>query len=85
VGHPSKDKIRLVVRRASELNEIDRTAWAALRASNPALYSPYFHLKYTELLAKLRDDVFIVCAYQDDLPIAFLPYQGERFARPVGS
>jgi len=85
VGHPSKDKIRLVVRRASELNEIDRTAWAALRASNPALYSPYFHLKYTELLAKLRDDVFIVCAYQDDLPIAFLPYQGERFARPVGA
>lgn len=73
------------VKRASELSEIDRIAWAALRTSNPQTYSPYFHLDYTDLLSKLRDDVFIACAYENNLPIAFLPYQGERFARPVGA
>ena len=73
------------VKRADELSEVDRAAWAALRASNPQNYSPYFHLDYTFLLSKLRDDVFIACVYENDLPIAFLPYQGERFARPVGA
>ena len=73
------------VKRALELSETDRTAWAGLRVSNPQNYSPYFHLDYTLLLADLRDDVFIACVYDNDLPIAFLPYQGERFARPVGA
>ena len=73
------------VKRAPELSETDRLAWTALRASNPLTYSPYFHLDYTELLSSLRDDVFIACLYEKDQPIAFLPYQGERFARPVGA
>jgi len=75
----------ITVKRAHELSETDRTAWTALRASNPATYSPYFHLDYTILLSELRDDVFIACVYENDLPIAFLPYQGQRFARPVGA
>lgn len=73
------------VKRAHELSETDRMAWTALRASNPQNYSPYFHLDYTLLLADLRDDVFIACVYDNELPIAFLPYQGARFARPVGA
>lgn len=73
------------VKRANELSETDRMAWAALRASNPQNYSPYFHPNYTVLLSELRDDVFIACVYENDLPIAFLSYQGERFARPVGA
>lgn len=75
----------ITVKCAHELSETDRTAWAALRASNVATYSPYFHLDYTLLLSDLRDDVFIACVYENDLPIAFLPYQGQRFARPVGA
>ena len=75
----------ITVKRAPELSETDRTAWEALRASNAATYSPYFHLDYTLLLSELRDDVFIACVYENDLPIAFLPYQGKRFARPVGA
>ena len=75
----------ITVKRAHELSETDRTAWAALRKSNGATYSPYFHLDYTLLLSELRDDVFIACVYEKDLPIAFLPYQGPRFARPVGA
>lgn len=73
------------VKRAVELSETDRTAWAALRASNPQNYSPYFHLDYTDILSDLRGDVFIACVYENGLPTAFLPYQGERFARPVGA
>lgn len=75
----------ITVKRAPELSETDRTAWETLRASNTATYSPYFHLDYTLLLSELRDDVFIACVYENDLPIAFLPYQGKRFARPVGA
>jgi len=75
----------ITVKRACELTETDRMAWSALRASNMATYSPYFHLDYTLLLSELRDDVFIACVYENDLPIAFLPYQGQRFARPVGA
>ena len=75
----------ITVKRAHELSETDRAAWAALRASNAATYSPYFHLEYTVLLSELRDDVFIACVYENDLPIGFLPYQGQRFARPVGA
>jgi len=78
-------ELTVMVRRASELSEIERTAWTAFRASNPALYSPYFHFGYTKLLSELRDDVYIACAYEADLPIAFLPYQGVRFSRPVGA
>jgi CelD/BcsL family acetyltransferase involved in cellulose biosynthesis len=73
------------VKRASALSETDRMAWAALRASNPQCYSPYFHINYTETLSELRDDVYIACVYDADLPVAFLPYQGETFAKPVGA
>jgi len=81
VGQP----LIIKVKRAHELSETDRTAWAALRASNPHNYSPYFHLDYTVLLSELREDVFIACLYENDLPVAFLSFQGERFARPVGA
>jgi len=56
------------VKRAAKLSETDHAAWAALRASNPQAYSPYFHLEYTELLSELRDDVFIACVYDNNLP-----------------
>jgi CelD/BcsL family acetyltransferase involved in cellulose biosynthesis len=81
VGHNPE----ITVKRADELSEADRAAWSVLRADNPATYSPYFHLDYTLLLSELRDDVFIACVYEDNLPIGFLPYQGRRFARPVGA
>lgn len=73
------------VKRASELSETDRMAWAAFHVNNPQIYSPYFHLEYTALISELRDDVFIACLYESGSPVGFLPYQGERFARPVGA
>ncbi len=67
-------------------------AWAELRASNPALYSPYFHVGYTQLLGRLCDDVHVLVVSQNATPIAFLPFQARinpagkvGFARPVGA
>ena len=74
-----------LVKRAHELSEADQKAWAKLSADNPKTYSPYFHLDYTQLVSELRNDVYIACVYDGKTPIGFLPYQGQRFARPVGA
>ncbi len=68
------------------MSESDWEAWAKIRANTPDLRSPYFHPDYTRLLAELRPDVRVVCQYDNDgTPIAFLPIQGRKFARPVGA
>ncbi len=70
---------------AQDLPERVKTAWHLLRASNPDLYSPYFHLDYTLSVAALRDDVSIAVLEDNREIVAILPYQGKRFARPVGA
>jgi len=68
------------------MSETDWSAWANMRRNNLDLRSPYFHPDYTRLLAELRPDVRIVCQYDaNGKPLAFLPIQGRRFARPVGA
>ena len=74
------------VQQPQQLSDLDWAAWAQMRADNPDIHSPYFHPDYTRLLAELRPDVRVVCQYDaDGTPIAFLPVQGKRFARPVGA
>ena len=74
------------VKQISALTARDIAAWQAMRAGNAALYSPYFHIGYTQAVAALRDDVRVLCAYDaQSLPLAFLPLQGRGFARPVGA
>jgi len=74
-----------LIKRAQDLSATDRKVWADLRLSNPQTYSPYFHLDYTVLMSELREDVSIICVYENDTPIGFLPYQGTQFTRPVGA
>ena len=77
---------RILVQQPRQLSDLDWAAWAQMRAKNPDIHSPYFHPDYTRLLAELRPDVRIVCQYDaDGTPVAFLPVQGQRFARPVGA
>ncbi len=87
VKHTNKHNLpRTLIQQASEMSETDWDAWADMRRENPDLRSPYFHPDYTRLLAELRPDVRIVCQYDaDGSPTAFLPIQGQRFARPVGA
>ena len=74
-----------LIKATKELTEEDWSAWAHMRAANPALISPYFHPDYTRQIAKLRKDVKVICHYENGQAQAFLPFQGRRFARPVGS
>ena len=77
---------RTLVQQLPQMSEADWAAWAEMRINNPDLRSPYFHPDYTRLLADLRPDVRVVCQYDEaGSPIAFLPIQGQRFARPVGA
>jgi CelD/BcsL family acetyltransferase involved in cellulose biosynthesis len=74
----------------SELTHADKAAWSEIRASNPALYSPYFHSGYTDLIGALRNDAYVAVVSRAGIPIAFLPFQGPRkgksgFARPIGA
>ncbi|MBL4852903.1 MAG: GNAT family N-acetyltransferase [Robiginitomaculum sp.] len=74
------------------LSACELSAWADFRVANPALYSPYFHSEYTQLLAQLCPDVHVLVVEQFGDPIAFLPFQAKistsgkvGFARPVGA
>lgn len=74
-----------------ELTPEQVSAWAEFRASNPELYSPYFHIGYTQLLSQLCADVCVLVVEHAGSPIAFLPFQAKNtggkvgFARPVGA
>ena len=65
--------------------ELDR--WLELRASNPALDSPYFHPGFASAVAATRRGVRVVISEDDMDGIAsFLPVQLDgRACRPVGS
>jgi CelD/BcsL family acetyltransferase involved in cellulose biosynthesis len=77
---------KTIVQNPSQMSETDWTTWATIQSRSPELQSPYFHPDYTKLLSELRPDVRIVCQYDETgKPIAFLPIQGKRFARPVGA
>jgi CelD/BcsL family acetyltransferase involved in cellulose biosynthesis len=70
---------------AQELPASIIAAWHELRASNPLLYSPYFHPDYTIEVGKRLKDVRVVVLKKNTEIIAILPYQGQSFARPVGA
>ena len=72
-----------------EMNELGSAhveRWLELRASNPALDSPYFHPAFTATVAATRPGVKVVVGEADDGSIAsFLPVQFDRrTCRPVG-
>jgi len=84
----------VIIKRPDALSAAERAQWIAIRAQTPALYSPYFHPAYTELLGELRNDISVAIIYQDDQPVGFLPFQGPKthtpgkhghFAQPVGA
>ncbi len=77
-----------LVKTPQDITASERACWLSLKAANPALYSPYFHPAYTEKLSKLRDDVYVLIAYDNGMPFAFLPFQSQNakgFGRPIGA
>lgn len=81
----TETSLKTTVFKANELPDRVKSAWASLRDSNPRLYSPYFHPDYTLAVAALVDTVQIAVTENETGIIAILPFQGERFARPVGA
>lgn len=75
-----------ILKRPSELTLPERQAWSNLRDKNPSLYSPYFNIAYTDHVAALRDDTYVVIAQRGEHIAAFLPYQSAgKFAAPIGA
>lgn len=73
------------VKTPAELSDSEIEAWTTIRTSNPALYSPYFHPEYVQLVGELRQDARIAIAYDQDQPVCFFPFQGSGFVRPLGA
>ena len=80
------------IKKPDQLSGYEKALWADFRAANPALYSPYFHYGYTQILGRLREDAHILIVSEADEIRAFLPFQANigtngkiDFARPVGS
>ena len=61
-------------------------AWLRIQRSNSSLESPFFHPGYAKAVSRVRSDVRVGIAIENDVPIAFLPFQkvGARAAEPVG-
>ena len=70
----------------SALGTAERQRWHELRASNPALDSPYFHPEFVTAVAATRPDVKIVIGQDEAGTIeSFLPVQLDgRTCRPAG-
>lgn len=70
---------------ASSLDASLIAAWTALRASNPALYSPFFSCEFTQAVNQVRDDCEVAIIEQSGKPIAFLPFhRSGRWLFPIG-
>ncbi len=84
------------ITRVTDLSTAEIAAWQRLQKKNPALYSPYFRICYTQIINKMCKDVHVLVVLQMGEAIAFLPFQAKigvrnkkgghiGFARPVGA
>jgi CelD/BcsL family acetyltransferase involved in cellulose biosynthesis len=64
-----------------------RAAWTALRAANLDLWSPFFDLRYLDVVSRFAPDPHVAVVRRAGEVVAFLPFQGRRggFARPLGA
>ena len=60
--------------------------WNRIRVSNPVFKSPYFDIRFTRAVARVRDDVRIAIAQVQDEIVGILPFQENKpgHAVPVG-
>lgn len=83
-----KCSLRIICVKTEDLSPQDWAAWAEMRAANPALYSPYFHPAYSQMIGALHDDAYIAVITENDEITGFLPFQQRRprgTARPIGA
>ncbi len=85
-GTPSELVARHHVVEMDELGSAHIERWLELRASNPALDSPYFHPAFTAAVASTRPGVRVIVGETDAGSVeSFLPVQfDKRTCRPAG-
>ena len=85
-GAPSERVARHHVVEMDELGSAHIERWLDLRASNPALDSPYFHPAFTAAVASTRPGVRVIVGEAADGSVeSFLPVQfDKRMCRPAG-
>ena len=85
-GAPSERVARHHIVEMDELDSAHIERWLDLRASNPALDSPYFHPAFTAGVAATRPGVRVIVGETADGSVAsFLPVQfDKRTCRPAG-
>jgi len=52
----------------------DRLRWLELQKQNPALASPYFHPRFSDIVAEARGDVELAIIEESDALAAYLPF-----------
>lgn len=85
-GPPSERVTRHHIVEMNELGSAHIDRWLELRASNPALDSPYFHPAFTAAVASTRPGVRVIVGETADGSVAsFLPVQfDKRTCHPAG-
>jgi CelD/BcsL family acetyltransferase involved in cellulose biosynthesis len=85
-GPPPERVVRHHIVEMNELGSAHIERWLELRASNPALDSPYFHPAFTAAVAATRPGVKVIVGEATDGSVAaFLPVQfDKRTCRPAG-
>jgi len=86
VLHTATSAARTRVVRPTELSFDQLAAWKETVAVDPALRSPFFQPEFTQAIARVRDDVEVAVIEEEDVPVAFFPYQRGKsgFGLPVG-
>lgn len=72
--------------RPEELGASERAQWAAFRAADPALASPYFDLRYTLAAAEVCPNAFVAIIHKGGDVVGFLPFQRRGgLVQPLGA
>lgn len=79
--------ISIIEKRASDLTAGERDQWSALCRSDFQYGSPLLTPKFTEFIARIRDDVRVMLAFDGNRLVGVLPVHQRLFghARPVGA
>lgn len=78
--------LNVETRTVAELSAAERTLWAQFRAANPALYSPYFDLRYIEAAAQWAPGAAVAVVSLNGQTAAFLPFQRRGgLLQPLGA
>ena len=78
--------LRIETMRPEELGASERAQWAAFRAADSGLASPYFDLRYTLAAADVCPNAFVAVIHRGGEIVGFLPFQRRGgLIQPLGA